>query len=416
MNKMNRSGNFKIAALSLVLMAAACKTSDVNTSTNTKTTQATPVNESAQYIKAVKSEYAPDGRVALFDVESNNQNGTYILKGESNLPEAVNDLKQKLQAENIAFTDSISLLPSAEMEGNTEGVIKISVANLRSKPSHSSELVTQAILGTPVKVYKKDGGWYYIQTPEGYLAWVDYGGVTPFSKEDLSSWKAADKVIYLKTYGFAYESASAESQVVSDLVAGNILEILGEENGFYKVKYPHGKEGYIEKTHAQPYEQWLAGLQPTGETLIETSKAFMGIPYLWGGTSAKGVDCSGYTKTIFFLNGIILPRDASQQIHTGVEVDSTRNFEKLIPGDLLFFGRKATATSPERVIHVGMWIGDNKFIHAMGDVHISNMDPNAEDFDEYNYNRYLRTKRVLGEEDEKLIQLTQSDLFLDRTE
>lgn len=395
-----------------MLVTGACKTSDVKTGTALKPA----VNESEQHIKAIKSEYAPDGRVALFDVESTNNNGTYILKGESNLPEAVSALKQKLQSQNIRFTDSIKMLPSAEMDGNTEGVIKISVANLRSKPSHSAELVTQAILGTPVKVYKKEGGWYYIQTPEGYLAWVDYGGVTPFSKNDLSTWKAADKVIYLKTYGFAYEGASSESQVVSDLVAGNILELAGEENGFYKVKYPHGKVGFIEQSHAQPYEQWLTGLQPTGETLIETSKTLMGIPYLWGGTSAKGVDCSGYTKTIFFLNGIILPRDASQQIHTGVEVDSTRNFENLIPGDLLFFGRKATATSPERVIHVGMWIGDNKFIHAMGDVHISNMDPNAEDFDEYNYNRYLRTKRVLGQEDEKLIQLTQSDLFLDRNE
>src|SRR5690606_8866023 len=376
---MKRSGIFKVWALGLVMLAGACKTSDVNTTVNTETTQPTPVNQSEQYIKAVKSEYAPDGRVALFDVESANNNGTYILKGESNLPEAVSDLKQSLQAQNIRFTDSIKLLPSADMEGKTEGVIKISVANLRSRPSHSSELVTQAILGTPVKVYKKDGGWYYIQTPEGYLAWVDYGGVTPFTENDLSAWKAADKVIYLKTYGFAYEGASEDSQVVSDLVAGNILEILGEKNGFYKVKYPHGKEGYIEQTHAQPYKQWLAGLQPTGETLIETSKKFMGIPYLWGGTSAKGVDCSGYTKTIFFLNGIIIPRDASQQIHTGIEVDTERNFENLIPGDLLFFGRKATATSPERVIHVGMWIGDNKFIHAMGDVHISNMDPNAED-------------------------------------
>ena len=409
---MQRSGILKIWALGLVLITGACKTSDVNNATE----KAPAVNESEPHIKAVKSEYAPDGRVALFNVESTNHNGTVILKGESNLPEAVSALKEKLQAQNISYRDSIRILPSAEMEGNTEGVIKISVANLRSNPSHSSELVTQAILGTPVKVYKKEGGWYYIQTPEGYLAWVDYGGVTPFSKKDLSTWKAANKVIYLETYGFAYEGANIESQVVSDLVAGNILELAGEENGFYKVKYPHGKVGYIEQSHAQPYEQWLAGLKPTGETLIETSKAFMGIPYLWGGTSAKGVDCSGYTKTIFFLNGIILPRDASQQIHTGVEVDSTRKFENLIPGDLLFFGRKATATSPERVIHVGMWIGDNKFIHAMGDVHISNMDPNAEDFDEYNYNRYLRTKRVLGQEDKKLIQLTQSDLFLDKTE
>lgn len=169
------------------------------------------------------------------------------------------------------------------MAGNTQGVIKISVANLRSEPSHSSELVMQAILGTPVKVYKKDGGWYYIQTPEGYLSWVDYGGVTLFSDNDLSTWKAADKMIYLATFGFAYEEASTESQVISDLVAGNILELLGEENGFYKIKYPQGKVGYIEQTKAQPYEQWLSALNPSGESLVVTSKTLMGIPYLWGG-------------------------------------------------------------------------------------------------------------------------------------
>lgn len=409
---MKRSGIFKIWALGLVLMTGACKTSDVNTG---NITTAPAVNESDQYIKAVKSEYAPDGRVALFDVEATNHNGTYILKGESNLPDAVSSLKQKLQAQNIVFTDSIRMLPSAEMEGNTEGVIKISVANLRSKPSHSAELVTQAILGTPVKVYKKEGGWYYIQTPEGYLAWVDYGGVTPFSKNDLSTWKAADKVIYLKTYGFAYEGANTESQVVSDLVAGNILELTGEENGFYKVKYPHGKVGYIEQSHAQPYEKWLAGLKPTGETLIETSKAFMGIPYLWGGTSAKGVDCSGYTKTIYFLNGIIIPRDASQQVNTGKLVDSTKNFENLIPGDLLFFGRAATDSTAERVVHVGMWIGNNQFIHSSGNVHISSFDTTATNYDEYNYKRYLRTKRILGQQDEKLIQLNQSELFQEKS-
>lgn len=407
---MKISGIFKIWTLGLVFMAGACKTSEVNTGNDT-TAKAPAVNESEQYIKAIKSEFAPDARVALFDVESTYNNGTYLLKGESNLPEAVRALKQNLKAQNISFLDSIRLLPSAEMEGNTEGVIKISVANLRSKPSHSAELVTQAILGTPVKVYKKEGSWYFIQTPEGYLAWVDYGGVTPFTKNELAIWKAADKVIYLETFGFAYESANTDSQVVSDLVAGNILELEGEETGFYKVKYPQGKVGYIEQSYAQSYEQWVSALKPSGESLVETSKTLMGIPYLWGGTSAKGVDCSGYTKTIFFLNGMILPRDASQQIHIGVEVDSTRNFENLIPGDLLFFGRKATATSPERVIHVGMWIGNNQFIHAMGDVHISNMDHAAEDFDQYNFNRYLRTKRV-KDQDEGLIFLTDKEIYM----
>lgn len=365
----------------------------------------------ATEIQKLKETYAPDRRVAMFDVEAEVQNEQLILKGETDQPEAADKLRAGLRARQIDFLDSIQVLPSSDLKGKTAGVIKISVANLRSRPSHSAELVTQAMLGTPVKVLKKDGSWYYIQTPEGYLAWTDYGGVTPITPAALETWRGSEKIIYLDSYGFSHQEPSLGSQEVSDLVAGNILELLGEEDGFYKVRYPNGKIAFVEAAKALPYSNWLASLEQSEERLVSTSKELMGIPYLWGGTSAKGVDCSGYTKTIFFLNGIILPRDASQQIHTGIEVDATRNFENLQPGDLLFFGRKATETSPERVIHVGMWIGDNKFIHSMGDVHISTMDRNDPEFDEYNYNRYLRTKRILGQEDEKLIKLKESELF-----
>ena len=373
--------------------------------------------EADRYIAEVRERYAPDSRVALFDVEAFQNGEAYVLRGESNLPEAVKRLKSKLEAENIAYTDSIQILPSEELQGKTEGVVKISVANLRSNPTHSAELVTQATLGMPVKVYKKDGGWYYIQTPEGYLAWVDSGGITPMTPEELAEWKATDKVIYLQTAGTSYEGPNAEAGVVSDLVAGNVLQLVGEKSGFYEVKYPSDKTAFVKKQEAQPYEEWLASLDPTGESLIATSKTMKGLPYLWGGTSPKGVDCSGYTKMIYFLNGMVIPRDASQQMRAGVVVDSTKNFENLAAGDLLYFGRKATDTTAERIIHVGMWIGDNKFIHSMGEVHISNMDTAAADFDEYNYNRYLRSKRILGREDEEIIQLAESDLFKDeRTE
>ena len=373
-------------------------------------------NEAELEIAEVREEYAPDKRVALFDVSAERSDDQYILKGESNLPEAITALKTHLNGKNISFVDSIQMLPSEELEGKTRGVIKISVANLRSEPSHSSELVTQAMLGTPVKVYKKDGSWYYIQTPEGYLAWVDYGGVTPISEEKFSRWKEAEKVVYLQPFGASYKEPITESPVISDLVAGNILEHLGEERGFYKIKYPDGRIAFVKQEDAQPYQEWLESLDQSGESLVETSKTLMGLPYLWGGTSPKGVDCSGYTKTIYFLNGMVIPRDASQQIRAGKVVDSTRNFENLIAGDLLFFGRKATDSTSERVVHVGMWIGDNKFIHSMGDVHISTMDTAAADFDKYNYDRYLRTKRLLGQEDEEIIQLAQSGLFLNKTE
>ncbi|MBO3098305.1 C40 family peptidase [Gelidibacter pelagius] len=368
-------------------------------------------NIAETYIADIKQEFAPDKRVALFDIDVEKLKGDYILKGESNLPDAVDALKQKLDEESISYTDSIQVLPVKE-GGKSRGLVKISVANLRGKGSHSAELVTQAMLGTPLTILKHTPGWSLIQTPEGYISWVDNGGIVSLTDEEFADWKAADKLIYLNSYGASYVNPDTKSQVVSDLVAGNIIEVVGDQNGFYEINYPDGKKAFIEKDKAKPYLEWVSSVDQSQEDLVASAKKMMGSPYLWGGTSPKGMDCSGFTKTVFFLNGLIIPRDASQQIHTGELVDSTKNFENLVPGDLLFFGKKATDTSKERVVHVGMWIGDNKFIHAMGDVHISNMDTSADDFDKYNYDRYLRTKRIINQKDEGLLYLANSDLYM----
>ncbi|MUP45090.1 glycoside hydrolase [Gramella sp. BOM4] len=391
-----------IFLLGLLLAFASCE----------EKTEARSTETIDEEIAEVRENYAPDARVALFDIEANRAGDAYVLKGESNLPDAVASLKKKLEEENISYTDSIQMLPDEKgLESKTWGVVPISVANLRDEPKHSAQLVTQATLGMPLKVLKKTDSWYYVQTPDGYLAWVDYGGIVSMSKSEFDTWKASEKVIFTETFGASYQKADKASAVAGDLVAGNILELTTAEGDFYEVKYPNGKKAYIERSNAMPYSEWLSGLDQDRESLVSTSKELMGLPYLWGGTSSKGVDCSGFTKTVYFLNGFVLPRDASQQVHAGKLVDTTKNFENLIPGDLLFFGRKATDSTSERVVHVGMWIGDNKFIHSMGEVHISNFDTTATDFDDYNYGRYLRTKRVLNEEKEKMINLKDSSLF-----
>ena len=394
----------KITLISLVaLVVGACQNSEKENKS---------LIDSREIIAEVSKEYAPDKRVALFNVEAEENEGKLVLKGESNLPEALNSLKLKLEEKQIAYTDSIKLLPGEAIKGTQNALVKISVANLRSNPAHSAELATQATMGTPLKIFKKEGSWYLVQTPDKYLAWVDNGGLEPVTDEEFENWRATPKLIYTKAFGFSYKEASLESQEVSDLVAGSILELLGEQNQFYKVGYPNGDVAFVEKSAAQPYREWIAALNPSEENLIKTSKSLMGLPYLWGGTSPKGVDCSGYTKTIYFLNGIIIPRDASQQVHTGKLVDSTRNFENLIPGDLLFFGRAATDSTAERVVHVGMWIGNNQFIHSSGNVHISTFDTTATDFDEANYNRYLRTKRIKDQDGEGLLFLKKKDIFM----
>ena len=157
----------------------------------------------AAMMEDIKQEFAPDKRIAIFNIEYVRKAKKIILRGESNLPEVIAALKQKLTEKNIDYLDSIQLLPSSKLNGLTQGLITISVANLRGQPAHSSELVTQATLGTPVKIFKEEDGWYLVQTPDKYLSWVDGGGIMPLSSEKYTEWKSTPKVIYTSTIGHA---------------------------------------------------------------------------------------------------------------------------------------------------------------------------------------------------------------------
>lgn len=344
-------------------------------------------------IEHFRTKHAPDKRVALFDIQW--EEGR--LRGETNLPEVLDQLKDSLAAAGIDYKHEVSVLPDASLAGQHYGVVTLSVANLRSQPKHSAELATQATLGTPVGILKENDGWYLIQTPDKYLSWVDAAGIALMDKQAINNWYLSKKAVFTPLTGYVYGDKD-EASLVSDLIAGNILEIEEEGPDYHKVKLPDGRSGFVKTPLLSPYEEWIATRNTTAANLLTTAKSMMGSPYLWGGTSIKGMDCSGFTKTIFFLNGQIIPRDASQQILEGEEVDRDKNWDNLQVGDLLFFGVPATADSRERVVHVGMWIGNKAFIHSRGRVRISSFDPKSEHYDEYELDRYLRTKRIVGEE------------------
>jgi len=257
-------------------------------------------------------------------------------------------------------------------------------------------MATQALLGTPVKVLKKEKGWYLVQTPDEYISWVDGTGLFRMNYDSVSEWNTSQKIIYTNDFGFSYSSPDKSSERVSDLAIGNLLKYSGEENGFCKVIYPDGKTAYIKSEECKPFNEWLGEVNPTAENLLETAKTFMGIPYLWGGTSIKGMDCSGFTKTVFYLNGVVLPRDASQQVHTGEPVDTEERLENLLPGDLLFFGRKGTDTTKERITHVAIYIGDGDYIHASGKVRINSFAKDKPNYNAYRDDSFVRAKRVLN--------------------
>lgn len=351
--------------------------------------------EIAQLTDSLKQQFAPDKRVALLDVDYSFAGKNVMLRGVTTSTKAKVVLLKELARKGYIVMDCLQVLPDeGGMEGKTYGIINVSVANLRVAPDFSSEMMTQGLMGMPVRVLQRDG-WVRIQTPDDYIAWVHRVGVYPVTKEEMTAWNDAEKIVVTAHYGFVYSEPSQNSQTISDVVAGNRLKWDGTKGAFYKVVYPDGREGYISKSIAMPEKKWRSGLKQDAASIIRTAYTMMGIPYLWAGTSSKGVDCSGFMRTILFMHDIIIPRDASQQAYVGEHIDIAPDFSNLQPGDLIFFGRKATSERKERVVHVGMYIGDKRFIHSQGDVHISSFNPADELFDEYNLGRLLFATRVL---------------------
>ena len=178
-------------------------------------------------------------------------------------------------------------------------------------------------------------------------------------------------------------------------MAGNRLKWEGSKGHFYKVSYPDGRQAYISKSISQSETKWRASLKQDVESIIETAYTMIGIPYLWAGTSSKGVDCSGLVRTVLFMHDIIIPRDASQQAYVGERIEITSDFANVQRGDLVFFGRKAFSGRKEGISHVGIYLGNKQFIHALGDVHISSFEPADKNYDEFNTGRLLFAVRFL---------------------
>ncbi|MFT4841776.1 MAG: cell wall-associated NlpC family hydrolase [Planctomycetota bacterium] len=351
-------------------------------------------NEQAQQLLAgAKHRLAPDRRTSVFDVTAVLGAKGVTLTGEVHDQQLLQRLLTFYQAGcAVPVIDQLSALPDP-----TFGVVCVSVANLRSKPGHSQELGTQVLLGTPLRILKQAGGWSYVQAPNDYLCWTN-DRMQRMDASEFATWRKQAKVIITDTFTTVLSQASAGSQAISDAVAGGLLSLEGERGEFYRVRYPDGRTGFVAKSAAMPFASWLTDTDDDPKHLIATARRFFGVPYLWGGTSTKGMDCSGFTSTVWFLNGVLLPRDASQQVHAGLAVAIDDAMSQVQPGDLLFFGRRATDNQRERVTHVGISLGGMRFIHASTDVHENSFDPAADDYSAGLKGSLLHVRRVIDQD------------------
>lgn len=310
----------------------------------------------------------PDKRVAILDISLRDTVQPIVIVGETNLPDAKTQILQWFADKQLTVVDSIRLLPNAVLGDKTWALATLSASNIRSLPDHASELVSQAEMGTPMKVLDVKENWYRVQTPENYIGWMDAGGLTLMTLQELEQWRGANRCLYNRMTGSVLLKPREHSEIVSDLVLGDLLVVEAQKCGYFKVRLPDGREGYVKKKRCRSFNDWSQS-QPNAQSIISVATQMMGSPYLWGGATSKGVDCSGFMKMAYYSQGVILARDASQQARYGEMVDF-QNLNALQPCDLLFFGKSA-----QRITHVGMYLGNGDFIHASGRVHISSIIP-----------------------------------------
>ena len=301
-------------------------------------------------------------------------------------------------AQTVQAAQTAQVAQTAQAPRKSYGVINVSVANLRATDDYDAEMVSQALLGTPVKVLSisSKNSWPKVETPDGYHGWIHKDAISLMDEAHLHEWNSASKAVVTALFGIVRESPNQNGTVVSDVVGGDRLRLEGRRGAWLKVSFPDGRGGYVRGNEAMEEGAWKKNLRVDADAIISTAMSMKGFPYVWGGMSPKGMDCSGFVRTVLWMHGIIIPRDASQQAPCGERIDIVKSggsidTSALKKGDLLFFGRRDSG----RVSHVGIYIGGGRFIHSLGLVKVGSIDPKAPDFDSYNTGRLLFATRVL---------------------
>ncbi len=323
----------------------------------------------SQELQSLQKQLVPDKRVAILEIElKDTLQPILVLMGETDLPEAKAQITRFLTDKKVLFVDSVRLLPDASLGNKTWALATLSVSNIRALPDDASELVSQALMGTPLKILDYNNKFYRIQTPDQYIGWMDVSGLQLFTLEEIDQWKKSGRCLFTSMTGFVYDAPRKKGEVVSDLVVGDLFEVESTVRGYVKIRIPDGRSGFVRKSDCISFEDWCE-TTPDVKIIMSVARKQLGSPYLWGGASSKSADCSGFVKLAYYTQGIILARDASQQARYGETIDYS-TIDNLQTGDLLFFGRNAA-----HITHVGIYLGKGNFIHDSGRVQISSIDP-----------------------------------------
>jgi gamma-D-glutamyl-L-lysine dipeptidyl-peptidase len=344
-------------------------------------------------VEKIRMNYVPDNRTKVFNVVYRREGNYWRISAETTDPAAYAALTSVIPKyfDSTEVRADLQMLPHPDLKDSVWALVTLSVGNLKKLPDHAAELVDQVLMGSVVKILKQQRGWYLVQTPHDYLGWITRGSLYRTDLGGVENWEGQARIQMDEYYTMVYSAPSRESQVVCDMVQGCVVVRRGQQGSWWQIGIPDGRKGFVEARYFKPYQVPDSVRTISRDKIIARAMKLLGIPYVWGGNSIKGLDCSGFSSTVFAGEGYRLPRDANMQVLTGTEIFPDSSFSNVFAGDLLFFG------SDKKISHVAISLGGYRFIHSAASsyVRINSLDAGDSLYAEADKKRLRTIKRII---------------------